>query len=280
MDRDAEHQPVVKRLIHSSIGKLMKRLIHWGLILSVAGGSFGVPALTGYRSAIALPESEILKRLNIVPVFIITDQKGNLIPAFIPNPKDKTKKLQFVSFFTSHKEAQTVIARLKTSNPEVGNIAKVTTISLGQAYNLKKENAAKKEVLFDFRPIKQQVDYALAILEQDGQSVKGFNSIPLFFLTEKTNKTLPLTIGSGEQQFTPFYFSKQDVQGVLNQLKTQQPQMAQTMRIQVTSLDSLIQTLQKGNAPGFALVNLVPDKDSLQFAVQQQATGAQPAKSQ
>ena len=259
----------------------MKGLIHWGLILSLSGGSFVAPSFLGQMSAIALSETEILERMDAIPVFIITDKQGNLLPAFIQDRNDTAKKRQYVSFFLNHKDAQAVISQIKANNPEVGSKATVTTISLGQAYRLKKKNSSREdEVVFSFRPIKQQVDYARAILEQNGQAAKNFNSIPLFFLAESGNKSAPLTIENGDNKFTPFYFNKQDVQGVLNQLKEQQPKVGNSMRIQVTSLDNLFNLLLQGNAPDFKFVSLVPSREALQFVVQQQKNtpGAQPAQ--
>ncbi len=258
----------------------MKGLIHWGLILSLAGGSFVAPAFLGQMSAIALSEAEILKRMDTIPVFIITDQEGNLLPAFIQDPNDKDKKRQFVSFFLNHKDAQAVVSKIKADNPEVGNKARITTISLGQAYRLKKDNSSKADkVVFSFQPMKQQVDFARSILEQDGQPAEKFNSIPLFFLADSSNKSAPLTIENGKEKFTPFYFNRQDVQGVLEQLKQQKPEVANSMRIQVTSLDNLLNVLLQGNAPDFQFVSLVPSRESLQFVNQQQKnTPTQSAK--
>lgn len=70
----------------------MKGLIRWGLIVSLAGGGFVGTSLVQQEAAIAIPEAEAVKRLETVPTFAVTDEKGSPVLAAVPNPKDKTKR--------------------------------------------------------------------------------------------------------------------------------------------------------------------------------------------
>ena len=77
----------------------MKQLVRWGAILGLVGSSLLGPSLATHMSAIALPESEVLKRMETVPLFAVTNQEGLPILASVPNPQDKTKKVQIATFF-------------------------------------------------------------------------------------------------------------------------------------------------------------------------------------
>jgi hypothetical protein len=161
----------------------------------------------------------------------------------------------------------------------VGNSARVVALSMRQAYDIKVKNKDKADSLvFEFLPTKQQLDEAVAVLKQNGQEVKQFNDIPLFYSTGGKDKGL-LTIEQGKNKVIPFYFSKQDLQGMLDQLKQKDPKLSSTIKVEVTSLSKILDSLLKENTAGIQQITLVPDKSALQFALEQQkaAGGAAPA---
>lgn len=260
----------------------MKSIVRLGLTLSLLGGPVLGSSLV-QPAALALPEAEALKRLDPIPVFTLTNAEGVPILASVPNPKDKAKQVQIATFFLSQQDAQSLLTALKTQKPDVGKSAKVLALSMRQAYDLKVKNKAKEDsLIFEFLPPKQQIDAALAVLKQNGQNVKEFNDIPLFFATGGTDKGL-LTLEQGQEKVIPFYFSKQDLQGMLDQLKQRDPKLSSTTKVEVTTLSKIIDSLMKENGAGIQQITLVPDRAALQFALQQQnsaagkAPGAKPA---
>ncbi len=253
----------------------MNRLMHWSLIATLAGSGVVGSTLTHTKSAIAIPEADVLKRLESIPVFTVTDKKGTPVLASVPNPKDKTKTVQVAYFFMGQNDAQTLVKKLKDSKPELGNTAKVTTISLKEAYNIQNKNKDKKEELvFQFLPTQQQLESAKAILKKNGQEAKNLG-IPLFYAVGGKDKGL-LTLQQGKQKVIPFYFSQQDLEGTLTQLKKQDAKLSSSTSIAVTSLDRVVGSMFNGKGPEIEQITLVPSRDSLQFALQQQK-GAQPA---
>lgn len=248
----------------------MKSLIRLGLTLSLLGGTVLGQTLIQPAPAVALSEADALKRLEAVPVFAVTNKEGIPILASIPNPKDKAKQVQIATFFMSQQDAQSLVTVLKKQKPDVGNTAKVVALSMRQAYDLKTKNKDKAESLvFEFLPPKQQLDDAVAVLKQNGQDVKQFNDIPLFYSTGGKDKGL-LTIEQGANKVIPFYFNKKDLQGMLEQLKQKDPKLSSTVKIEVTSLSKVLDSLLKENGSGIQQITLVPDRAALQFALEQQ----------
>jgi hypothetical protein len=252
----------------------MKSLIRLGLALSLLGGTVLGQTLIAPAPAVALSETDALKRLEAIPVFAVTNKEGIPILASVPNPKDKAKQVQIATFFMSQQDAQSLVTVLKQQKPDVGNTAKVVALSMRQAYDLKTKNKDKAESLvFEFLPPKQQIDDAVAVLKQNGQDVKQFNDIPLFYSTGGKDKGL-LTIEQGANKVIPFYFNKKDLQGMLDQVKQKDPKLSSTVKIEVTSLSKVLDSLLKENGAGIQQITLVPDKAALQFALEQQkATG-------
>jgi hypothetical protein len=248
----------------------MKSIVRLGLTLSLLGGTVFGPSLIHTSPAFALPEADALKRLEPVPVFTLTNGQGVPILATVADPKNKAKQLQIATFFMSQQDAQTLLTTLKTQKPDLGKDAKILSLSMRQAYDIKIKNKSKADTLvFEFLPPKQQVDAALAILKQDGQNVKDFPDIPLFFAIGGADKGL-LTLEQGKEKVIPFYFNKQDLQGMLDQLKQRDPKLSSTTKVQVTSLSKIVDSLMKENSAGIQQITLVPDRAALQYALQQQ----------
>jgi len=248
----------------------MKSLLRWSAIVSLVGSSFIGPALAGKMQAFALPESEVMKRMEGVPFFAITNQQGIPILASLPNPQDKNKKLQVAAFFESQADAQQLVTRLQKSNPSVGKGAKVVPISLRQAYELAKKNESKKdELAFEFVPEKKDVDAALAVLKQNGKTVKQFNGVPLFYAADAKSQGF-LTIEANKSKMIPFYFDQKDLQGMLQQLKQQNPKLAATTKIQVTSLGQVLDSMLKQDGEEVKQVTLIPSRAALEYVLAQQ----------
>jgi Tic22-like family len=251
----------------------MKSIVRLGLTLSLLGGTVFGPSLIQTPAAFAMPEADALKRLEPIPVFTLTNAQGIPILASVADPKNKAKQLQIATFFMSQQDAQSLLTTLKTQKPDLGKDAKILSLSMRQAYDIKLKNKSKADtLLFEFLPPKQQVDAAIAVLKQNGQNVKDFPDIPLFFAIGGADKGL-LTIEQGKEKVIPFYFNQQDLQGMLDQLKQRDPKLSSTTKIQVTSLSKVVDSLMKENSAGIQQITLVPDRAALQYALQQGGKG-------
>lgn len=257
----------------------MNRLMHWSLIATLAGGGVVIPSVTRNMSAIAIPEADVLQRLERVPVFTVTDPKGTPVLASVPNPKDKSKQIQIAYFFMGAADAQTLVSKLKTEKPELGKTAKIVTISLKEAYNIQKQNKDKKdELVFQFLPTQEQVASAQEVLKKSGQDAANFRGIPLFYAVGNDKKGL-LTLQQGEEKVIPFYFSQQDLQGMLTQLQKQDPKLSSTTTIAVTSLDRVVSSLFEEKGENAKQIQLLPSSEAVKYVMEQQkaAGGTQAA---
>ncbi|NCJ07370.1 hypothetical protein GS597_12800 [Synechococcales cyanobacterium C] len=259
----------------------MRSLIHLGLIASLTGGMIAAPALTRQHVAQALPEGRVLEQLDGVPVFAITNNNGVPILASVQDPQNQGKKLQVTPLYMDQKDAQAFVTTLKTEKPEVGGSAKVTAISLRQAYEIAQKNEGQPErLVFDFVPQQKEVDAAKTVLKQNGEQVQEFAGIPIFYAVGGEQQGF-LTVEQGDQKIIPVYFRKQDLDGLLGQLKEQNPQLGASMTVKVTTLDQVIGMLMQANDPALEQVTLMPSMEAIQFAIeqqQQQAPAAAPRR--
>jgi hypothetical protein len=255
--------------------------MHWSLIATLAGSGVVVPSMTHNMSAIAIPEADVLKRLERIPVFTVTDPKGTPVLASVPNPQDKSKQIQIAYFFMGQTDAQALVTKLKSDKPEIGKDAKVVTLSLKEAYNIQNENKDKKDQLaFQFLPTQQQMESAKTVLTKNGLDPAKFTGIPLFYAVGGKDKGL-LTLQQGEEKVIPFYFSQQDLEGMLTQLKKQDAKLSESTTVAVTSLDQVVGSLFKEQGAEIEQITLIPSRDALQYVVEQQkASGGQAAPAQ
>ncbi|OUW30179.1 MAG: hypothetical protein CBD29_00520 [Synechococcus sp. TMED169] len=148
-----------------------------------------VPVSFASAPALAIPEEAALKKLAVVPVFLLTSEKG--IPLPIPNGDNL-----ILPMFLQKERANQELATFEKANPNTK--AKVSAIPMNTAnervnqMNIKLKETGK-QIVTPVVGSKADMDQAVAILEKQGVSKadiqKGL-SIPVFFhkpfLTIKT----------------------------------------------------------------------------------------------
>ena len=229
-----------------------------------------VPSVTRNMTAVAIPEADVLKRLERIPVFTVTDPKGTPVLASVPNPEDKTKQVQIAYFFMGQTDAQALLKKLQTDKPDIGKGAQVVTLSLKQAYTIQNENKDKKdELVFQFLPTQQQIESAKGVLTKNGLDPAKFTGIPLFYAVGGKDKGL-LTLQQGEEKVIPFYFSQKDLEGMLANLKEQDAKLSESTSVAVTSLDRVVGSLFKEKGGEIEQIALIPDRSALKYVIEQQ----------
>ena len=178
----------------------IKRLLRLGLSLATALVLAPAPLL-------AIPEADALKKLAVIPVFVLTNDQG--VP--LPIPKDK---LLILPLYLDRSQADREVANFNKSNTQIK--ARVLPIPLNVA-NEKAEELNKQ--LKDGRSLvapvvgrEQDRQQAIAILKKQGLSDKqiqeGLNT-PVFF-------TKPfLTINTPQGPRGVFFFRFEDLQKAL-----------------------------------------------------------------
>ncbi|MDX2099843.1 MAG: Tic22 family protein [Leptolyngbyaceae cyanobacterium bins.59] len=240
----------------------MKSIARWSAVFGLVGGALIAPSLAGFASLLALTEEQILRALRPVPVFAIANSQGAPLVAAPPNGQQGSP---VAGVFISQKDAQAFLDTLKTKNPELAKDVRVVPVSLGEVYQLGQANKNRPEKLeFAYVPMVQQVQTAVNLLKQGGQKIEQFNGVPLFLARGGADKGY-LTIQRGNEQVIPLFFKKEELQSMLDRFKQQQPNLANTIDIQVVNLEGVIQTLQTSNNQQLTQIVLIPPQESLEY---------------
>ncbi|AFY72364.1 Tic22-like family [Synechococcus sp. PCC 7502] len=222
----------------------------------------------------ALTETQVLERLNAIPVFTITDDKGAPLLG-TSNQPGKPKSPQVLLFFLNPTDAQSTLSQFKQSNPTAGSKARIVIGSMNDAYKVIKKNQTNKQIAFQIVPAKASMDSARTILVSEGKPTDKLPNVPVFFATGGKNKDQGLlTIAQNGKQIVPFFFDQKDLQTLIDNAKKQQPDVANTSKIQVTSLfqvlDSMVTTKDKKPKPETEKFTFIPARAALEYVVKNQ----------
>lgn len=231
----------------------------FGLLASILVGS----SLTASNPAWALPKQEIVKKLNNVLVFTVANEQGAPLVASVAN--DRGEQASVAGFFISQKDAQAFFEQIQQQNPSLAENARVVPVSLAEVYELNEANEENSRQLeFEYVPVRQQVQFALQELRESGQTVENFSGVPLFYATGGPDNGY-LTIQQGNEQVIPLFFNKEQLEGMIDQLQQKQPDLASSVDIKVSNLQTVIEELESNNDPQLGNIVLVPPRETLEF---------------
>lgn len=260
---------------------MFKSFLKLATVVGVVGAIVVSPIST--LKAEALTEAQVLERLNGIPVFAITDEKGSPLLGSLPKQANATQKepSQILLFFLNPDDAKSMLTQIKTTNPAVGNKAQIVVRSLNDAYQVIKKNGDKK-IAFQIVPSKTSLDSAKSILSSQGKPTDQLPNVPVFFAVGGSEKDQGLlTIEQNGKQFVPFFFDQKDLQSLIDRAKEQQPNLASGSKIQVTSLfqvlDSMVTKDNKPN-PDAERFTFVPSRVAFEYVIKNQPQAA-PANS-
>lgn len=241
----------------------MKSLVRWSTAAGLVGSALIGSFLAGTMQVLAIPQEQIIQKLRPVPVFTIADSQG---APLVASPPSGQKGPAVAGVFISQKDAQEFLNNLKSKKPDLAKNVQVVPISLAEVYQLNQTNKGKPEQLdFAYVPSKQQVDTAVSLLKQQGgQTSQQFNGTPLFVARGGKDKGY-LTIQQNGKAIIPMFFNKEELQGLLDRFKQQQPTLAATIDIQVLNLEGLMEVLRTKNDPQLDQIVLVPPQQSIDF---------------
>jgi nickel transport protein len=252
----------------------MKSLVRWSAALGLVGTTLLGSFATENLKALALPEAQVMEKLTPVPVFTVTDPQGAPLVASVPGEQNKAQSVAGV--FISRKDAQAFVDRLKKDKPDLAQNVQVVPVSLAQIYKLKQENQNKPDGLnFAFIPAQQQVQAAQTLMGQSGQQQQQFQGTPLFVARGGKDNGY-LTVQENGQPIIPFFFDKEQLQGMVERFKQQKPDLASTVRVEAVSLEGVLYTLQTSNNKELDNIVIVPSQEALSFLRSLPAAGGQP----
>lgn len=245
----------------------MKSFFHWSKTVGLIGGAIASAIFAGSLDALALTDAEIVEALGPVPVFTITDEAGAPLIAAPPDGEDGES---ITGVFISLQDAESFLNGLRENNPELAGAVQVVPVSLGEVYEL--AVATEDQGLqFVFMPMQQQVESAVAILQEAGQDVEGFEGVPLFLARSDEGEGGYLTMQQDEEEIIPVFFKKEELQSFLDRLQESQPDLASNLAIQVISLEGLLNTFQSSDNPELNQIRLIPPEETMDYIDQLQS---------
>jgi Tic22-like family len=195
----------------------------------------------------AIPDAQIVAKLQSVPVFTLTDKSG------APLLDADAKKSGYTGAYFSVKDAQTALQRIGRDKPELLKQLQIRPVALSELYKL--QTSRKAEVVFV--PDQPQVSNAVMLLQKNNPALKKFEGVPLF-LGLAGKQPGYLTINQNKKQVIPLFFDREQLQPYLDAFKKNNPKLAATAGIQVLSLESFLGTLRTNNNPLYEKVVMMP----------------------
>lgn len=221
--------------------------------LSVIGATVASCWLIQTTKILALPQEVILEKLKPIPVFTIADSQG---APLIASTDDNSR---VAGVFISEKDANSFVERLKKDNPDLGKQVQVVPVSLAEVYQLSEKNSQQQDgVQFAYVPSSQQIEQA----QQLNNQYQG--GVPLFVAKAGEDQGY-LTIKQNDQEVIPFFFEKQQVQQLVENFKKAQPDLANSVQIEVVILEGMLDAMKQGDDEMLTRIVLWPSKESLEF---------------
>lgn len=272
----------------NSIVRLGRQVLLVGA--AIAGSTLGL----GTLPALALPEAEVIEKLQPIPMYMLINDAGQPIFASIENQEGEEAAVTgiFVSpsdaenlVVSRREEAKNILAEEQAkANADPATIAALTEqlnlwqeanilpIGLDQIYQFAQSETAEN-LSFKFFPTVQQLNAASQVIEG-----KTFPGVPLFFLSMQSVDAQGKTVTSFPTLETggkiPVFF---EVEPILNQIEEfgdEESLSINVMALEVFLAKLLDNDLPQGEQDFLSEMTLIPSKESsqlIQSIVEQQS---------
>jgi hypothetical protein len=153
-------------------GRSQKRFAMAGMLSAAAVVSCGL------RPALAIPEAEATKKLSVIPVFIVADDKGNPLPI----PREKALLLPL---YLDREQAEKELANARKANPNLK--AQLLPVPLNAAQSRIAEvnkTLPDRKVVAAVVPSRRDREQAIQLLRRQGLDDKAIRDglvLPVFF---------------------------------------------------------------------------------------------------
>ena len=235
----------------------MRNQIALFLLGTTLGLALGQPAQ-------ALDENVVLRKMDRIPVFTLLNEKSS--PVLVAPPKGaKTSASQIAYFFLSKQELADFQKVLQKSNPTLAKSLNAKALPLGKAIEFGNENK-KNKLAIEILPAQSSLSYALKLAQEKEKGLKAYPGVPIFALTDKSEKNV-LGVKQNGQTVQPFFFDSQDAERTFAALKQKNPELAKNTKISVLPFQTLFNLLrQTKDAKEADRITIVPSSESLQYA--------------
>lgn len=207
----------------------------------------------------ALPESQILDKLQGIPVFALTDSDNFLLTAAVSSETGKPAK---GGAFFSQSDAKTFLQKLQKENPSLAKQVAIRPVSLSELYKAQMSLDPAKRVDILYVPNQNQVKAALTIVQKSEPNLKQFNGVPLFVAKNGKKGTYLTITGKDSKAVVPLFFDRDQLQPLIDRFKQQQPN--NTVEVQVLTLESVLDSMRKKNDPLYESLVFGPSREGLE----------------
>jgi Tic22-like family len=240
------------------------------LIISMATLGMSLPLVAiAPLPAQALPEAQIVEKLQKVPVFSITNGTGNFLQQSAT--AGGTTRL-FTPVFMELKDAAFFLKKMKKEQPQHSKVAQITVVPLSEIYKLQLETKKKSDSMsFVFFPTEEQLKNA-QLLKKPYQ-YNAFYPVPLFMIAIKQQNNY---VTVQENNLTPLFMGKQQAQQWLDRVRKKDPKLVEKAEIKVNYLHLVLKDFQGQNYPAQQQLVLVPSAESVESIRKLQAAQPKP----
>lgn len=219
----------------------------------------------------ALPEAQIVTKLQKTPVFTITNQTGNFLQQGTGTGANSRLS---TPVFMELKDAVTFLKKVKKEQPQNSKVAQITIVPLSEVYKLQVEAKKKSaNMSFAFVPAMQQLKNALAIEKKTYQQNTPY-LVPLFVIAIEQKKQF-VTIQ--RNNVTSLFFDKTEAQQSLDLFKKTDPKLSAQAKIKVYYLQNVLDDFVARDYQGQDQLAFVPSPESRESVRKLQAAQSKSA---
>jgi len=216
-------------------------------------GSTTIGMVIGQSAALALPHSDIVTKLERVPVFLILNGQGQ--PLTVSASEDR-QDAKFPVVFMDAQEAEEALDNAREQDTD----AQIALLDLGTLYE--QTQTDEGDVPLMYFPEEDELQAATTLQDE-------FRGVPLF-LARQGNDGPYLTINQNGQSSLPVFFSRDDLQSLLDRFLQQNSEVtAEDISVQVLSLEWLLQAMRSNDDPALdeqlQQIRLFPSSDVLEY---------------
>lgn len=195
----------------------------------MGGGSLAVPAL-------AMTQEEIINKLQTVPVFLIVNSDGQPLTAAATVEENGGTEVKIPVVFTDVDTAEDFLAQAQEQDQE----ARVVLVDLGTLFQeVETPDDAPPPLLY--LPDEQELAEATEIRSD-------FQGVPLFLARQGEDGPY-LSITMNGESSLPVFFSRDDLQILLDRYRQDNPDDSAAISVEVLSLEWLIAAMASNQDP-------------------------------
>ncbi|NJL87637.1 MAG: hypothetical protein HC886_19290 [Leptolyngbyaceae cyanobacterium SM1_1_3] len=234
----------------------MKSLIRRVAALGLVGGTLIGSLFVGGLRALALTQEEIVNKLSTVPVFIIVDGQGRSLMA---SASSNGEEVEVPLVFIDGEGAEGFLENAQQNEEPFAAEARVASIWLSDLY-AQAQSQGSETTDFAYIPASDELESAQAEAGED------FAGVPLF-VARLNGGYLPVQLG--EETLVPMFFSREDLQVLIDQFEQQNTSEEANIEVEVIPFEAVLQKMESPDNDELnqllGAVRLFPDSDVVEF---------------